>query len=1299
MRQNRQGLMVNIAKLGGKVWTVQGQRHGQAVIAPAAKIRCAIGANMYQQAALLADVTGDQIGTSLQTALAPDPFINSVEFPVTLVDILKGAQSINLPPLGNRRRHDLDDAGFFPAQAIPPVGQAGLDGVEFGEGYKGAVRPAFYYPAAIFFGPMAEGKLQLLTGNPQGLGKAWSLSAIAAAVGGIHPPGPASAVPIAAQLLRRRFLGNTHRLIQGVRPVAEALPLLPSNDMIAKGFWGQIDSVNWTPFIAPRPRQHASGEYNSRKLGGGRKPPQLTAMKGATTLNSEQPRLIILGAGRPFSGCQHSVLRGTNGPRRVLDWLLHAMAPQQPKVYFVGGYQLDEIAERYPQLHYVVNAQWQTTGAAASLLAAPLNSQTVHYVSYADVMFRDTAVARLAAVSEDIAVLVDSRWRHRFEGRQQSDLERCEKVNLKGLKVTRLGRDILPELADAEFAGLVKLQPNVCDYLLEQGQTLPDVLRQGSLIQLLEALRSKGFSVAAVDVAGDWAELNAPEDLSRFILGTKAQTLHRLQKLVSCSRIEDQANFTVAHWRDDAQQVLADVAQRLAGAQRVVVRSSALSEDGFGQSNAGAYTSVLDVEAGSAAAVTAAIDKVIASYPDNELDNQVLVQPMLTSVVAAGVAFTKTLSRGAPYYVINYDDTTSSTESITSGASRDHKTLFLHRQAPADQFSIPAVLAKLLPAIREIESLLDIESLDIEFAVTEGGQVHILQVRPIAVQHELAGEELAAELLRDAVARFREWQIAPPAALGRRAIFGVMPDWNPAEIIGTRPGRLASSLYRYLIMDQVWASQRAEFGYRDLRPQPLLRLFAGHPYVDIRASFNSFVPAALDNALAARLVDFYMDTLEAQPALHDKVEFDVVPTCFGLDFQRWRQRLGGADFSPEEIDSLEKALREITTTAIHRTAADLKAVGRLDARFVGLAASGMPSLEKAMALLEEAHLHGTKVFAHLARSAFVAVTLLKSGVAQGALSAAAMEAFLHSIRTVSHRFTEDATQVATGKLDFADFADRYGHLRPGTYDICSPSYNDDPQLYLRPVVESARNSEQSMSTAPWEQEKTGFFQALKEAGLPADDAMIEDFLRAAIEGREYAKFAFTRHLSLALDCLAAYGEGLGLSRQQLAAIPLEAFSALRNGSLVVVDVRGWLEEQAEQGLRLAEAVALVELPPLLLGEADFYGFLYRDSHANFVGGRRVSAPCQVLEGTMPTSHLAGKIVLIPQADPGFDWLFGHDIGGLITLYGGANSHMAIRAAEFGLPAAIGVGEGLYQRLSTASVLELDPVNKRIQVVR
>ena len=95
---------------------------------------------------------------------------------------------------------------------------------------------------------------------------------------------------------------------------------------------------------------------------------------------------------------------------------------------------------------------------------------------------------------------------------------------------------------------------------------------------------------------------------------------------------------------------------------------------------------------------------------------------------------------------------------------------------------------------------------------------------------------------------------------------------------------------------------------------------------------------------------------------------------------------------------------------------------------------------------------------------------------------------------------------------------------------------------------------------------------------------------------------------------------------------------------------------------------------------------------------KVEAMVQSLDSN-DEQDLRGKLVLIPQADPGYDWLFGHGIAGLITQYGGANSHMAIRAAEIGLPAAIGVGEKLYEKISKMKHVELDCANKIIRKIQ
>jgi phosphohistidine swiveling domain-containing protein len=79
--------------------------------------------------------------------------------------------------------------------------------------------------------------------------------------------------------------------------------------------------------------------------------------------------------------------------------------------------------------------------------------------------------------------------------------------------------------------------------------------------------------------------------------------------------------------------------------------------------------------------------------------------------------------------------------------------------------------------------------------------------------------------------------------------------------------------------------------------------------------------------------------------------------------------------------------------------------------------------------------------------------------------------------------------------------------------------------------------------------------------------------------------------------------------------------------------------------------------------------------------------------------LEGKAILIESADPGYDWVFLHGIGALITCWGGANSHMAVRCKELGIPAAIGVGEVIFTRLQKGSVVYLDCANRILEVIK
>ena len=121
----------------------------------------------------------------------------------------------------------------------------------------------------------------------------------------------------------------------------------------------------------------------------------------------------------------------------------------------------------------------------------------------------------------------------------------------------------------------------------------------------------------------------------------------------------------------------------------------------------------------------------------------------------------------------------------------------------------------------------------------------------------------------------------------------------------------------------------------------------------------------------------------------------------------------------------------------------------------------------------------------------------------------------------------------------------------------------------------------------------------------------------------------------------------------------------------------------------------IEMPQIILTESDLYFFEHFSSKPNFITDKSVQG--QIVEITDKTinNNLKNKIVFIKNADPGYDWIFNHEIAGLVTMYGGANSHMAIRSSEISMVSAIGIGYKKFNELLKYKYIEIDSLNKRI----
>jgi choline kinase len=1008
--------------------------------------------------------------------------------------------------------------------------------------------------------------------------------------------------------------------------------------------------------------------------------------------------LVLLGAGKPARGTLPSALVRAGSRRRILDWLLDAFSELAlDDVSFVGGYRIDEVAREYPELSVSINRDWRSTGPVGSLMTMRLEPGCTAYVSYTDVVYERDAPLRLDETAGDVVLAMDPGWRSRFVGRPMIDLKRAEKVQLRDGSVVQVGARVPFGDAHGEFMGLVKLGPRATRCLAERREESPRMWARSSLPELLQRFVDDGLDVRAAELPGRWAELNAPQDLARFVLGTKASTLLRLQTLVERSTVPKSISFTADAWETAQETVLADIAGAFAPGE-VIVRSSSAREDSWTASNAGAFLSISCVAAADREAVASAVRAVVASYTPRTSGDEVLVQEVIADVAAAGVVMTRNPKTGAPYFVLNLDDVSGRTDAVTAGAS-GHRTAFVHR-ADAPELPLPPTIGAVVAMAAEVETLVGHDSLDLEFAVDRDGGVLLLQARPIVSDYRdwKTPDADVAAALEDAEVDLDRIADATPFLVGDSLCLGVMPDWNPAEIVGVKPRRLALSLYQHLITDDVWARQRAEFGYRDVRPCPLVVSLAGQPFVDVRASFNSFVPAALPDALARNLVNHYLEQLHARPELHDKIEFEIALTCKGLDFGERADALLGHALSRSELALLDASLTELTHAAVARLDDHVAACERLRARADVIAAGVADPLDRAFLLLEDCRRIGTLAFAHLARDAFVAMEWLRSLVRRGVLEQVFVDRFLASLHTVSSEFSEDVARVRTGTVAAEDFLGRYGHLRPGTYEITSPCYAVAIEQYLG--LGERRQEDDAAGWAPmwWPAKQRAAVEAcLRNAGLPLDFATFERFVRTAIEQREGSKFAFTRNLSDALEDLALFGARIGLGREQLSHVRIEDLLRLRRGSdSSVADTLAALSETGERAYRRTLAV---ELPTLVFGHDDLRAFEQAEVAANFVTTKSVRAPVVGIgSGTPPEQSLEGAIAVIGSADPGYDWLFTRGIAGLVTAYGGVNSHMAIRAAEQALPAAIGVGIHEHDRLTQARVVELDCAARTLRIV-
>jgi glutamine kinase len=743
--------------------------------------------------------------------------------------------------------------------------------------------------------------------------------------------------------------------------------------------------------------------------------------------------------------------------------------------------------------------------------------------------------------------------------------------------------------------------------------------------------------------------------VDRSFQASKATWLKRFKASGLSRYVPPFAVLTVSHWFADPQDCIKRVQTQFRG-RLVAVRSSRAQECAGVAAQAGRYRSVGAVDPSELQMLRGAISAVVRSYGEPRVADEILIQDWIGDAIAT-IGASSSSATPYPKTACVSHRLGSETHAITAGWTNVQRYWLADGHSPVAHW--PSAVRRAFALLSHIEITLGIAAFELEIAVDSRGRLRLLQLSPSTQ----SAPALSFSQRRRGIARLL-WQYDQAARprsgeLGSATVLGLMPDWNPAELIGEHPRALAASVFQGLIAKRAWREARVGLGYRDAPTHPLIAFIAGRPYVDVRASLNSLLPGSLAPSLALPVINTSLEKLRLQPSLHDRIETELQPTCTGFA-DEWRQQLRLAGLNASAQRQWHKSLLMLDTRWNERpsgadslgklvtAAAQIKRSIAVTGTDPGALVGCLVDIESALA----------RVFAADARLAFVARFQLASLARAGAISVSRLNEIFGS------------TTVLHSPLGIN--AKAHGAQRPSTFDIRVPP--------LRSSNSPSNHARKTMTFSASERRAVNALLQTQEIVIGADAWLAR--AQGRIEQREQGKYLLAEALSNWLGAVAHWGSTLGFTTDDLSHLSLAALQKHRGAPQAARIIA--------RNRALHEAQRAIRLPILITRRRDVYASTDSALRPTFSGSGRVTGRVQVIDRfTIRRTIAAGTIVVSRAADPGFDWIFEQPIAALVTCFGGPHSHMAIRCGETLLPCVLGCGETTYQALLGAQCISID----------
>lgn len=773
---------------------------------------------------------------------------------------------------------------------------------------------------------------------------------------------------------------------------------------------------------------------------------------------------------------------------------------------------------------------------------------------------------------------------------------------------------------------------------------------------------------------------------------SKAENLNQIKKMkINGLLIPNFFSFSMKDFNINTNILLKRVSDLFV--KKVAIRSSSFGEDGKRSSHAGEFKSYLNIDPKNKEKVRDAILNVYESYKIKNLSQKILVQEMVEDVKISGVALSCDLTNYCESYIVCNYSISKNTTIVTSGNGKIKSFRYFKGSSLT---KVPKLSRIIIKKINKLSEKTKEKLIDIEFAIDSKDKFFLLQCRPVIFNKQKKINSINPEYLKKLEKKIIKLQKPHPNLLGNTTFFGVMPDWNPAEMIGIKPKNMSKSLYKELITDKIWATQRSDYGFKDVMNNQLMSIFLGTPYIDVRTDFNSWIPKKLSHNTANKLLKYYLKKLKLKRDLHDSVEFNILFTCFNFNSKKIKDNLRKNNFQNKEINDVIKSLKDITSQSIKNFDKEMYKIKNLQSKQNIIEQSKMYEIDKIYWHIEFCKEFGTLPFAGLARIAFVAYDILNSLCEEGFINENQKILFLQKLETISQKIDKDFNT-----LPKKDFLKKHGHLRPNTYEITSLNYREGYKEYYgsKKKIKKYKNRNTNINFS--KKQLMTIDHYLKKNGFNLNSLSLLEFMKKAIEAREYSKYIFTKSIDLIFHNILKIGKRLNIKRADLSYLEINDLLKL-HFTLGSEDISKKFKNIIRKNKKEYGLNNYVCLPNIIIEPHNIYYNSENSNQGSFFGTNLINGNIFFLNENLSLSkqikNLNNKIICIYNADPGFDFIFSKNILGLITCYGGSNSHMAIRCSEMNISSMIGVGQNNFGKIVNSKKIIIDPLAKKFSLL-